>query len=117
MAKSKRNKVVPLTKVTKKTETMNNKKAQLVTNIENYLKSYEHCFVFHFKNMTTLPFQELRNYWGDSKFIIGKNKVMQVCLGKSEDDEVKKNSHKLSPYLKASCGLFFTNEDYDKVAE
>jgi hypothetical protein len=50
--------------------------------------------------MTTVPMQEVRNYWSSSKFIIGKNKVLQVALGKSEDDEPKLNSHKLASYLK-----------------
>jgi len=117
MAKSKRNKVVPLTKVGKKKDSVSNKKAQIVTNIEQYLNTYEFCFVFIYKNMTSVPMQELRNYWNTSKFVIGKNKVLQVSLGKNEEDEVKLNSHKLSKYLNGNCGLFFTNEEPEKVLE
>ena len=116
MAKSKRNRVVPLTKVSKK-ENLSVKKTQLVEKIENYLKEYENCYVFRYKNMTTMPMQELRNYWSSSKFLIGKNKVLQVALGKSEDDEPKLNSHKLSSYLKSNCGLFFSNENPEYVIE
>jgi mRNA turnover protein 4 len=116
MAKSKRNRVVPLTKVSKK-ENLSLKKTQLVEKIENYLKEYENCYVFRYKNMTTVPMQEVRNYWSSSKFIIGKNKVLQVALGKSEDDEPKLNSHKLASYLKGNCGLFFSNENPEYVIE
>ena len=116
MAKSKRNRVIPLTKVSKK-DNISQKKTNLVEKIENYLKEYEHCYVFNYKNMTTMPMQELRNYWSSSKFVIGKNKVLQVALGKSEDDEPSLNSHKLSTLLKGNCGLFFSNENVDYVLE
>ena len=54
MAKSKRNRVVPLTKVGKK-DNVSNKKLHLVENIQNYLEEYEFCFVLRFKNMTSVP--------------------------------------------------------------
>jgi mRNA turnover protein 4 len=117
MAKSKRNKVVPLTKVSKK-DNVSSKKSKLVESIENKLEEYEFCYVFRFKNMTTMPMQELRNYWSSSsKFVIGKNKVIQVAMGKSEEDEPKLNSHKLSRHLKGNSGLFFSNKDPDMVLE
>lgn len=116
MAKSKRNRVVPLTKVNKK-DNVSMKKTQLVKSIEKYLEEFEYCYVFRYKNMTTVPMQELRNYWDTSKFIIGKNKVLQVALGKSEDEEPKLNSHKLAGYLKGNCGLFFSDKDSELVLE
>jgi mRNA turnover protein 4 len=88
-----------------------------VENIQNYLEEYEFCFVLRFKNMTSVPMQEMRNYWNTSKFVIGKNKVLQVALGKSEDDEPKTNAHKLSGYMKGNCCLFFTNQEPDMVLE
>lgn len=115
MAKSKRNRVVPLTKVKK--ENVGGKKGQIIEKIEKYLDSYDYCYVFHYKNMTTVPMQELRNFWSNGKFVVGKNKVLQVALGKSEDDEHKLNSHKLSGHLTGNCGLFFENEDPERVLE
>lgn len=115
MAKSKRNKIVNLTKVGKKV--VSGKKLTLVENIEKHLKDYKYVYVFSFKNMTTVPMQELRNYWNTSKFVIGKNKVLQVALGRSEDEEPRPNTHKLSKFLKASSGLFFSNEIPDIVLE
>lgn len=116
MAKSKRNKVVPLTKVAKK-ENFGTKKSKLVESIESYLEEYEYCYVYKYKNMTTMPMQEIRNYWSDSKFVLGKNKVIQVALGRSEENEPKLNSHKLSKYLRGNSGLLFSNKDPDLVLE
>jgi len=115
MAKSKRNKVVSLTK-TKKTN-VSEKKLELVEKIQKYLENYKYCYVFQYKNMTTMPMQELRNYWSDSKFVIGKNKVLQVALGRNEEESTKTNTYKLSKYLNNNCGLFFTDKDPDYIVE
>ena len=116
MAKSKRNKVVSLTK-TKKTN-VSDKKLDLVEKIQKYLNKYKYCYVFSSKNMTTMPMQELRNYWSDSsKFIVGKNKVLQIALGRNEEEAFKKNSDKLSKYLVSSCGLFFSDKEPEHIVE
>ena len=112
MAKNKRNKVVALTKVIKKE---NIKKNQIVDKVRKYLDEYEYCYVFGYKNMTTMPMQALRQYWDDSKFIVGKNKVLQIALGKCEDSSYKTNTFKLSSHLKGNCGLFFTKHDPEYV--
>lgn len=117
MAKSKRNKIVPLSKVQKKNENISSKKSGLVDKVKNYLDEFQNCYVIKYKNMTNLPMQELRNYWKTSKFVIGKNKVLQVVLGKTEDDEYKLNTHKLTKFLKGNCALLFSNEDPDYVVE
>jgi mRNA turnover protein 4 len=114
MAKNKRNKIVPLSKVGKKEH---DKKNQILENVQKSLDQYDYCYAFSYKNMTAMPMQALRQYWKDSKFVIGKNKVLQVALGKTEDDSHKTNSFQLSPCLKGNCGLFFTNSDADLVLE
>ena len=67
--------------------------------------------------MTTMPMQELRNFHSDSKFVIGKNKVLQIALGRNEEESYKPNSYKLSKFLNNSCGLFFTDKDPEYVLE
>jgi mRNA turnover protein 4 len=115
MAKNKRNKVVPLSKVAKNKD--QEKKNQIVEKVRNYMEEYEYCYAFSYKNMTVMPMQALRQYWKDSKFIIGKNKVLQYALGRTEDDSHKTNSYHLSSYLSGTCGLLFTNENPDLVIE
>ena len=46
----------------------------------------------------------------DSKFFIGKNKVIQVALGRSPEEETADNSHQLSKYLRGQVCLLFTNK-------
>lgn len=116
MAKSKRNKEIALTKVGKKNY-VTDKKSIILEKVQSYLNDYEYYYVFSYKNMTTLAMQSLRNYFNDSKFVIGKNKVLQVALGRTEEDEQKLNSSKLSTFLKGNCGLFFSNDGPDKIIE
>jgi mRNA turnover protein 4 len=112
MAKSKRNTVVPLTKTTKKS---NDKKSHLIEKVRKCIDEYEYCYAFNYKNMTTMPMQELRKFYEDSKFLIGKNKVLQVALGRTEEDTHRTNTYHLSEYLKGNCGLFFTNNEPDHI--
>jgi ribosomal protein L10 len=61
MVKSKRSRVVPLTK-TKKCQG-SEKKDKVFDRVHKCLDTYEHVYAFRYKNMTSLPFQELRKYW------------------------------------------------------
>ena len=46
--------------------------------------------------MTTNNFKALREELTDSKFLMGKNKVIAVALGNDEEDSFKPNSYQLS---------------------
>lgn len=96
MGKSKRNKVVSLTKTAKKDKSF---KEELIAKIRESLEKYENLFVFSHTNMTTNPFRDIQQTFSDSKFFMGKNKVMQIALGRSEDDEFKKNLHLVSQVM------------------
>lgn len=48
-------------------------------------------------------------------FFVGKNNVMSVALGRSKENEVQKNLHKISACLKGQCGLMFTNATHNEV--
>jgi len=113
MPKSRRNKVVNLTK-TKKRPTSEFKTA-LVEKLQKSLNRYTNVFVFSHENMTTVPFRFIQQEWKDSKFFLGKNKIMRVALGKSDTEEYMENSHKLSKYLTGDCGLLLTNKTRDEV--
>ena len=113
MPKSKRNKVIPLSKVIKKGAM--EKKERQVKNVHKYLKEYKYCYAFTYKNMTCLAMNSLKEYFNDSVFMVGKNHVMQVALGKTEEEEAKKGSSKLNSYLKGNCGLFFSNKEPDDI--
>lgn len=93
MGKSKRNKAISLTKTKKKTKSF---KEELIEKIKECIGKYENLFVFSHANMRTNPFRDIQVDFNDSKFFLGKNKVMQIALGRTEDEEFKKNLHKIS---------------------
>lgn len=51
------------------------------------------------------------------RFFFGKNKVMSYALGKSAQEEIQNNLHKLALKIEGQCGLLFTNKPVDEVIE
>ena len=51
------------------------------------------------------------------RFFYGKNKVMAVALGKTQETEIMDNLHKMSSKLVDEVGLLFTNKSKDDVIE
>lgn len=117
MAKSKRNRVVALTK-TKKANLLD-KKGQFVKKVNSLVAKYKYTYTFSYKNMTTLAIQSLRNYFkddkSDSQFLLGKSTVIQVALGKSEEDSIFPNMYKISETIKGNSGLFFSNKEPESI--
>ena len=113
MPRSKRNKVLALTKVKKKGR---GAKEEMVESIQQALGEFKRCFVLSFENMRTGPFKKIQNTMREScRFFIGKNKVMQVALGRSPEEETADNAHLLSKYLRGQVCLLFTNSGEDEV--
>ena len=79
MPLAKKNKVVSLTKVKPKAR---DHKETLVEKTQLYLKKYKYTYVLTFENMTTNNFKPLRESLDDSKFLMGKNKVIGIAFGK-----------------------------------
>lgn len=59
----------------------------------------------------------VRSEWRDSRFFYGKNRVMQLALGKTAADEYKEGLHQLSQELEGNVGLLFTNKMPAQVKE
>lgn len=51
------------------------------------------------------------------RFFFGKNKVMQLGLGKTKADEPHANLHLLSKRVVGQCGLLFTNRSTQEVID
>jgi mRNA turnover protein 4 len=84
-------------------------KEKLVALVRENLDKFSHVFVFEVHNMRNAKFKELREEWKPSRFLMGKNRVMQVALGRSRETEFKKNLFRLGALLKAERGLLFTD--------
>merc|ERR1711939_470414 len=59
--------------------------------------------------------KEIRAQWKESRFSMGKNKVMQAALGTSPEDEQADDLHKLAEQIGSTCGLLFTNNTVEEV--
>ena len=74
MPLSKRAKVVALTKVKKQGRVA---KENLVEKIQEAVESYKNIFALSFENMRASPFKQIQHSMrADSKFFLGKNKVI-----------------------------------------
>ncbi|XP_068669198.1 uncharacterized protein [Aristolochia californica] len=113
MPKSKRNKVVTLSKTKKKGR---EQKESIVNSIRQAAEEYASVYVFSFESMKNLKFKEFREQLkSTSRFFLGSNKVMQISLGRSIADEIKPGFHNVSKFLHGDAGLFFTNLPTEEV--
>eukprot|EP01018_Ginkgo_biloba_P000217 Gb_22003 [translate_table: standard] len=113
MPKSKRNKVVTLSKTKRKGR---EHKELIVNAVRQALEDYISVYVFSFENMRNMKFKDLRERLkASSRFFLGSNKVLQIALGRTAADEVKDDIHKASEMLHGDCGLFFTNLPKEEV--
>ncbi|KAK2704540.1 mRNA turnover protein 4 homolog [Artemia franciscana] len=114
MPKSKRYKKISLTQTKKKNLEW---KQEMVDNIRSSVESYKNIFIFSLRNTRNSQLKQLRNKWKDSRFFLGKNRVMALALGRHSEDEVQENLHKVSKLLKGQCGLLFTNRSKEEVSK
>lgn len=76
-------------------------KQGIVTEIRKCVDEYPTVYVFSFVNLRSKLLKEVRmDFRKDSRFFMGKNKVMILALGKSEQDEYQDNLRQLSKRLK-----------------
>ena len=107
MPKSRRAKVVPLSKTKAKTR---DDKDAVIEKIREATENYTHVYTFTIHNPRTNILQQIREERrDDSKVFIGNNKLMMLALGRDEETSARPNLHKLTKFLSGLCGLLFTN--------
>jgi mRNA turnover protein 4 len=112
MPRSKRVKVVSLTKTQPKGAEF---KSKIIADVREGLDKYENVFVFRFENMRTVVFKDVRARFEESKICLGKNKLVQAAIGKTMEDEYKENMRFVSEKLTGDCGILMTDEPKDAV--
>uniref|UniRef100_A0A183CFQ8 Ribosome assembly factor mrt4 n=1 Tax=Globodera pallida TaxID=36090 RepID=A0A183CFQ8_GLOPA len=113
MPKSKRDKIVSLTKVKKKSR---EGKGGLLKEVRECIDQYKHLFVFSTENLRSARLGEIRQHFKqNSRIFFAKNNLMAVALGKTSEDEQANELHKVSALLKGQSGLMFTNGKADEV--
>jgi len=114
MPKSKRNKVVSLSKTGKKGF---DRRVDLVNLIQKCCDEYASIYLFSVSNMRNQKMKDVRQKWLTSRFFFGKNRVMALGLGKSKENEYKENLYELTKHLNGEVGLMFTNETKENVVK
>ncbi|THH14140.1 hypothetical protein EW146_g6161 [Bondarzewia mesenterica] len=119
MPKSKRQKLVSLTKVSKKTK--EHKGAQ-ITELQKHVEKWKYCWLFEVGNMRNAHLQTVRNLWKDTldssaRIFFGRGAVMAKALGKTPEEEHRPGLAKLSVQIKGQVGLLFTDTEPTEVIE
>lgn len=85
--------------------------------VHAFLAKYKYLYVLGFDCMSTNNFKALKESLPDSKFLMGKNKVIAVALGTDEENTHQPHSYRVSQDLKGHCTLFFTNRTKEECED
>jgi len=112
---------VALTQTSKKTR---DQKAVIVQEIRNAIDMYSSLYLFSYENMRSQRFKNIRmdfresdNNLQGSRIVLGKNKLLQIALGRTSQDEYADNLQQVAKHIHGSVGLLFTNKDRKFVVD
>ncbi|KDR82579.1 hypothetical protein GALMADRAFT_237971 [Galerina marginata CBS 339.88] len=115
MPKSKRSKLVSLTKVSKKTKEHKN---AMMTELQANSEKWRYCWLFEVGSMRNSHLKTVRKLWRDSaRMFFGRGAVMAKALGTTAAEEHKLGLSKLATQIKGQVGLFFTDSEPQEVIE
>ncbi|EPQ64185.1 Bgt-2304 [Blumeria graminis f. sp. tritici] len=114
MPKSKRAKVVNLSKVGKKGKELSQK---LFRNVRECLDQYAYCWAYSVEAMRNTYLKDVRNELSDSRLFFGKTKVMAKALGLTPEEAYQRNTEKLAVHLNGDMGLLFTNREPQSIID
>merc|ERR1711862_339249 len=110
------------------TKTKNNKehKARHMQEIRDAINTHSNLYIFSYENMRSTKFINARKYFhndnkdsmnddsmscSSSRLFLGKNKLIQIALGRTIEDEHDLNLHEISSkYITGSIGLLCTSK-------
>lgn len=118
MPRSKRSQVVALTQTAKKTR---DHKAKIVQDIRDTIDNHKSIYLFSFENMRSNKFKNIRMHFrankNNSRIILGKNKLLQIALGRTPEEEYSDNLRHVAKLVTGSVGLLITSLDRSEVAD
>jgi mRNA turnover protein 4 len=116
-----------------------------VQDVRDSIDEHDHLFLFSYENMRSNKFKDIRMHFrpttattddnnkmmdegvddddDDTKVVVpsrvmlGKNKLLQIALGKTPEDEYADNLRHVSKHISASVGLLFTSKPKDEVMQ
>ena len=105
--------LVNLTQTKKKTR---EQKATVVQDVRDALEKYNSLYLFSYENMRSSKFKDIRmDFRATSRIFLGKNKLLQIALGRTSEEELFDNLHQVSSKIVGSVGLLLTNQPRQEV--
>ena len=88
-------------------------KSSLIEEVRKAIDEYETIYVFSYENMRSTKFKNIRLHFRDeskkSRIFLGKNKLLQIAMGRTPEEEYSDNLRHMSKLIVGgSVGLFFT---------
>ncbi|KAK7690362.1 hypothetical protein QCA50_007019 [Cerrena zonata] len=115
MPKSRRSKLVSLTKVSKKTK---EHKGAMINEVQENVDKWQYCWLFEVGNMRNSHLKTVRKLWKDSaRIFFGRGAVMAKALGTTPEQEHKAGLHKIAQKIKGQVGILFTNSPPAEVTD
>lgn len=91
-------------------------KQHIIEDVKSCVEQYKNIVLFTFHNMRNNKLKEIREKWQGSRFFFGKNKIVSLALGMTQETEIADGIRKLAVKLRGQCALLFTNEKEEKVS-
>ena len=119
--------IVSLTKTAKKTR---EHKSNYIDTVREAIDQNDRLYLFSYENMRSNHFKDVRLHFrgnsnaldegegsGEGRLFLGKNKLLQIALGRSSEDEYSDNLHQISRILTGSVGILCTSQSPKDVEE
>jgi len=108
MPRSKKSKLVSLTKTEKKSTKEH--KGKFIEEVQSNAAKWKYSYVIHVGHMRNSSLKVVREQWKNTgRLFYGRTRVMAFALGTTADTECRAGIHALSSHLTGSVGLFFTD--------
>ena len=115
MPQSKRNRIIPTSRTTKKTP---EHKKVLLASVQSAASSHPYIYVFSVADMRNNFIKDLRNTLSSSsRVMMGKTRIMAMALGTTPENACEPGVERLSSYLKGEVGLLFTEQDETNIKQ
>lgn len=121
MPKSKRSKIVALTQTEKKTR---DHKTAIIQDIRAEIDDHDSLYLFSYENMRSSKFKKVRMDFRApdkdgkrTRIFLGKNKLMQVALGRTPEDEYADNIRHVSKLITGNIGMLMTNKPKEEIEQ
>jgi mRNA turnover protein 4 len=110
-----------LTKTAKKTR---DHKSSVIREVRDAIDNHDILYLFSYENMRSNKFKKLRLHFREpdmegksSRIFLGKNKLLQIALGRTPEEEYADNLRHVSKLTSGSVGLLFTSRPSTEVEQ